>query len=358
MAATHAVAKSGYLTKQGAPTPLQAFAARAASAVHAACHRLPPRPPPPAAWRRAESRRHPGWDGPSLAARTRRPMRTCADDGARALRRLPGRGLARGRAGHIFKNWKERYFVLDNHLLKYYKGSGGGGGGEGRDAPPEKLGELKGVISLQNCTVSEVAPGDADGRPFTFKITPQNRKIYLINAGDEAGRDAWMAAVRNNGQLAPGSARVDSGGPSGSALTIDEEPDGAEVCNAVVGDDSKVTLADFELLKVIGRGTYGKVMQVRRRDTGEVYAMKVLKKETVFARNDPKDLQHTIAERNVLALINTAEHPFILGLKFAFHTPAKLCARAQRATSPTTAVHRARACVLPAATDDARRRRR
>jgi serine/threonine protein kinase len=63
---------------------------------------------------------------------------------------------------------------------------------------------------------------------------------------------------------------------------------------------------------------------VRRKDNGEIFAMKVLKKESIFARNDPKDLQHTIAERNVLALVNTAEHPFILGLKFAFHTPAKL----------------------------------
>ena len=44
------------------------------------------------------------------------------------------------------------------------------------------------------------------------------------------------------------------------------------------GDDSKLTLANFELLKVIGRGTYGKVMQVRRTDTGEIFAMKVLKK--------------------------------------------------------------------------------
>ena len=64
--------------------------------------------------------------------------------------------------------------------------------------------------------------------------------------------------------------------------------------------------------------------QVKRRDTGEIYAMKVLKKENIFARNDPKDLEHTISERNVLALINTYEHPFLLGLKFAFHTPAKL----------------------------------
>jgi len=85
-----------------------------------------------------------------------------------------------------------------------------------------------------------------------------------------------------------------------------------------------VTLADFELLKVIGRGTYGKVMQVRRRDTSEILAMKVLKKENIFARNDPKDLQHTISERNVLALVNNEAHPFILGLRYAFHTPAKL----------------------------------
>ena len=51
-----------------------------------------------------------------------------------------------------------------------------------------------------------------------------------------------------------------------------------------------VSLSDFELLRVIGRGTYGKVMQVKRRETGEILAMKVLKKENIFARNDPKAL--------------------------------------------------------------------
>jgi serine/threonine protein kinase len=65
-------------------------------------------------------------------------------------------------------------------------------------------------------------------------------------------------------------------------------------------------------------------MQVRRKQTKEIFAMKVLKKEAVFARGDPKDLQHTIAERNVLALLNAKAHPFILGLKYAFHTQSKL----------------------------------
>lgn len=86
------------------------------------------------------------------------------------------------------------------------------------------------------------------------------------------------------------------------------EPSALQVPNVGEGD-SKVTLGDFELLKVIGRGTYGKVMQVRRKDTGEIFAMKVLKKENIFARNDPKDLQHTIAERNVLALVNNQVRP-------------------------------------------------
>jgi len=214
--------------------------------------------------------------------------------------------------GHMFRNWKERWFVLDGHLLKYYKGSGA----DGTESTAQ--GELKGVIALQGCQVGPCEPKEADGKQNCFKITPASRKIFLIKASDAATRDSWIEAVRKN-------AGLQSGGDGGSSsLDLMSEPDRATVKNAVTGGDANVTLGDFELLKVIGRGTYGKVMQVRRRDTHEVYAMKVLKKENIFARNDPKDLQHTIAERNVLALINTKEHPFILGLKFAFHTPAKL----------------------------------
>mmetsp|Transcript_17668 Transcript_17668/g.35587 ORF Transcript_17668/g.35587 Transcript_17668/m.35587 type:complete len:499 (-) Transcript_17668:473-1969(-) len=212
--------------------------------------------------------------------------------------------------GHIFRTWKERWFVLEGHLLKYYKA-------EGADQASGNLGELKGVVNLQNCSVDVADASSADGKLFCFKITPMSNKIFLIKASDPTTRDKWIAAIRVNAQLGG-----TGGGDAGSSEGL-EEPEGSSVKN-VVGDDSSVTLGDFELLKVIGRGTYGKVMQVRRRDTNEVYAMKVLKKENIFARNDPKDLQHTIAERNVLALVNTSEHPFILGLKFAFHTPAKL----------------------------------
>lgn len=47
----------------------------------------------------------------------------------------------------------------------------------------------------------------------------------------------------------------------------------------------KISTDDFHLIKVIGRGTFGKVFMVRNKDTNQVYAMKVLKKEQIASRN-------------------------------------------------------------------------
>lgn len=58
---------------------------------------------------------------------------------------------------------------------------------------------------------------------------------------------------------------------------------------------------DFELRKVLGKGGYGKVFQVRKvtgKDSGTIFAMKVLKKASIV-RNQ-KDTAHTKAERNIL----------------------------------------------------------
>jgi len=217
--------------------------------------------------------------------------------------------------GHIFHTWKKRWFVLDKQLLKYYKSADDAATSQG--APNSTGLELKGCINLLNSKVEVLTPSE-ESRPFCFRVTPMSNKVFLISAPDEASRAAWVAVIRENSKQRSGGASAEA-----SEASLGMEPNATDSPNLGEGD-SKVTLGDFELLKVIGRGTYGKVMQVRRKDTGEIFAMKVLKKENIFARNDPKDLQHTIAERNVLALVNNQAHPFILGLKFAFHTPAKL----------------------------------
>ena len=46
-----------------------------------------------------------------------------------------------------------------------------------------------------------------------------------------------------------------------------------------------VSKKDFQMLSVIGKGSYGKVLLVKKNDTGELYALKVLKKAEILRRN-------------------------------------------------------------------------
>ncbi|MBW0516006.1 hypothetical protein O181_055721 [Austropuccinia psidii MF-1] len=79
-----------------------------------------------------------------------------------------------------------------------------------------------------------------------------------------------------------------------------------------------LTIDSFELLKVIGKGSFGKVMQVRKKDTGRIYALKTIRKAHIVSRSE---VTHTLAERTVLAQI---QNPFIVPLKFCFQNPDKL----------------------------------
>ncbi|KAI0030081.1 Pkinase-domain-containing protein [Vararia minispora EC-137] len=80
-----------------------------------------------------------------------------------------------------------------------------------------------------------------------------------------------------------------------------------------------LTIDAFDLLKVIGKGSFGKVMQVRKKDTQRVYALKTIRKANIASR--PGEITHILAERTVLALVN---NPFIVPLKFSFQNPDKL----------------------------------
>ncbi|XP_030667191.1 ribosomal protein S6 kinase beta-2 isoform X2 [Nomascus leucogenys] len=78
----------------------------------------------------------------------------------------------------------------------------------------------------------------------------------------------------------------------------------------------------FELLRVLGKGGYGKVFQVRKvqgTNLGKIYAMKVLRKAKIV--RNAKDTAHTQAERNIL---ESVKHPFIVELAYAFQTGGKL----------------------------------
>lgn len=84
----------------------------------------------------------------------------------------------------------------------------------------------------------------------------------------------------------------------------------------------KVSQSDFHLVKVIGKGSFGKVYLVRKlsgQDSGTYYAMKVIKKKDVCVRLKDKEL--TTNERFILERLN---YPFLVRLFYAFQTEEKL----------------------------------
>jgi len=81
---------------------------------------------------------------------------------------------------------------------------------------------------------------------------------------------------------------------------------------------SKITLDDFEILKVLGRGAFGKVMLVEKKDTKQLFALKSMHKEDII---DKDQIEHTKTERYVL---EKSRCPFVVGLEFAFQTPDKV----------------------------------
>ncbi|XP_062503723.1 ribosomal protein S6 kinase alpha-5-like [Corticium candelabrum] len=88
-------------------------------------------------------------------------------------------------------------------------------------------------------------------------------------------------------------------------------------------EEGKVSLRDFDLLRVLGTGAYGKVFLVRKKtgkDCDRLFAMKVLKKATIVQK--AKATEHTMTERQVLEAVR--ESPFLVTLHYAFQTDAKL----------------------------------
>ncbi|TPP58039.1 cAMP-dependent protein kinase catalytic subunit [Fasciola gigantica] len=75
---------------------------------------------------------------------------------------------------------------------------------------------------------------------------------------------------------------------------------------------SNATLDEFDRVKTLGTGSFGRVMLVRHKKNQKYYAMKILEKQKVVKL---KQVEHTLNEKNILQAIN---FPFLVSLEFSF----------------------------------------
>uniref|UniRef100_A0A673Z5N8 protein kinase C n=1 Tax=Salmo trutta TaxID=8032 RepID=A0A673Z5N8_SALTR len=98
--------------------------------------------------------------------------------------------------------------------------------------------------------------------------------------------------------------------------TIEIESHSSSVVNTL---EMALGLGDFDLIRVIGRGSYAKVLLVRLKKNEQIYAMKVVKKELV---HDDEDIDWVQTEKHVFEQAST--NPFLVGLHSCFQTESRL----------------------------------
>uniref|UniRef100_A0A673B167 Protein kinase C n=1 Tax=Sphaeramia orbicularis TaxID=375764 RepID=A0A673B167_9TELE len=110
-------------------------------------------------------------------------------------------------------------------------------------------------------------------------------------------------------------------GPSDTSRPLTEELEGEEPLYAVPRKDhqSKFTVDDFVLHKMLGKGSFGKVFLAELKKSGQFFAVKALKKDVVLMDDD---VECTMVERRVLSL--AWENPFLTHLYCTFQTKENL----------------------------------
>eukprot|EP01117_Protostelium_nocturnum_P020434 TRINITY_DN918_c0_g2_i1.p1 TRINITY_DN918_c0_g2~~TRINITY_DN918_c0_g2_i1.p1 ORF type:complete len:455 (-),score=106.78 TRINITY_DN918_c0_g2_i1:124-1488(-) len=193
--------------------------------------------------------------------------------------------------GGSIKTWKKRYFVLKDGRLSYFKNPG-------EDAID--------TLVIANAMSIKAADPKKKSKQNCFEIALPGR-TYAFSCDSEEEKKAWIDVLTQS--LKSGG----SGSSSASNSFLNDKSSGA---SSIAKD--KVSVEDFDLLNLLGKGSFGKVMQVRKKDTGRIYAMKVLDKKHIL---DHGEVVHTRSEKNILQKVH---HPFLVNLVYSFQTTDKL----------------------------------
>lgn len=149
-------------------------------------------------------------------------------------------------------------------------------------------------------------------RPNTFIIrglqwTTVVERMFCVDTREE--REEWIKAIESIAE----------------SLQVLDDSDMTEAGLAENDFDKRTrkrkvhSLEDFEFLKVLGKGTFGKVILCREKATSHLYAIKILKKSVIIAKDE---VTHTLTENRVL---QTTRHPFLTQLRYSFQTADRLC---------------------------------
>uniref|UniRef100_A0AAR2IQJ0 non-specific serine/threonine protein kinase n=1 Tax=Pygocentrus nattereri TaxID=42514 RepID=A0AAR2IQJ0_PYGNA len=207
--------------------------------------------------------------------------------------------------GEYIKNWRPRYFLLktDGSFIGY----------------KEKPQDADLPYPLNNFSVAKCQLMKTERpKPNTFIIrclqwTTVIERTFHVDTPEE--RDEWTDAI----QMVADKLQRQEEERIQCSPTSQIDNIGEEEMDISISHHKRKTMNDFDYLKLLGKGTFGKVILVREKASGKYYAMKILKKEVIIAKDE---VAHTLTESRVL---KNTRHPFLTSLKYSFQTKDRLC---------------------------------
>ncbi|XP_076141335.1 RAC-gamma serine/threonine-protein kinase [Alosa pseudoharengus] len=207
--------------------------------------------------------------------------------------------------GEYIKNWRPRYFLLktDGSFIGY----------------KEKPQDADLPYPLNNFSVAKCQLMNTERpKPNTFIIrclqwTTVIERTFHVDTPEE--RDEWTEAI----QMVADKLQRQEEERIQCSPTSQIDNIGEEEMDTSTSHYKRKTMNDFDYLKLLGKGTFGKVILVREKASGKYYAMKILKKEVIIAKDE---VAHTLTESRVL---KNTRHPFLTSLKYSFQTKDRLC---------------------------------
>jgi len=128
-----------------------------------------------------------------------------------------------------------------------------------------------GRISL---TGASVCPTEYRNKKHCFKIDAIGQRTFFICAASENDLHSWVTSLKTTiTNLKPESVMK----PTTSSPTLSQSKSNFPQPTPQI--NHKIGVEDFDLKKVVGKGSFGKVMLVQKKDTKQVYAMKILNKK-------------------------------------------------------------------------------
>ncbi|XP_077585388.1 RAC-gamma serine/threonine-protein kinase isoform X2 [Stigmatopora nigra] len=212
--------------------------------------------------------------------------------------------------GEYIKNWRPRYFLLrtDGSFIGY------------KEKPVDTdLPYPLNNFSVAKCQLMKTERPKAN----TFIIrclqwTTVIERTFHVDSPDE--RDEWTEAIQMVAdKLQKQEEERLQCSPTSNMDNMVEEEEEEEEMDVTSTQHKRKTMGDFDYLKLLGKGTFGKVILVREKASGKYYAMKILKKEVIIAKDE---VAHTLTESRVL---KNTRHPFLTSLKYSFQTKDRLC---------------------------------